>query len=500
MNSTFIMQKAAGSRRRLFCKRIKALHKANQKLTKELYNRLQKGAETQMNYTHRALLYLLRKKGKTIRLFLVVFITAVFLILCFGVLRASERLSKDIRTSVGAAFHIRANTEVSRDENGETQVKENNVRITQKEINQIMQTGGIKYYNPINYGFAKSDAIEFIRGEKHNAENNMGKVTALRYSALAPDFTDETAVLAEGKHITETDNRKILISDALASANHLSVGDTLTLTHAKFGNKDGMYIDEIPVKTAYVQVEISGIYKRNAGSSPNKPTAGIAENEIYASLDVLDELRESETGIYTGEVGFYITDPARLDSITHDVLLLQSIDWTIHFIRTNDFQYLNIAGRLSSLGGLVKALIVLVSVVSAAFLTLLLTMRMRGRMQEAGILLAAGIPKRQITAGFLFEVLAVAIFALAISRIVSYGAASFWGNRIFGDLKNSLLNDETLATGAGGRIPTGNYLSLSILETSLIYLCQITVIMVSAFGSSIMIMRLKPKEILSKMS
>lgn len=201
------MQKAAGSRRRLFCKRIKALHKANQKLTKELYNRLQKGAETQMNYTHRALLYLLRKKGKTIRLFLVVFITTVFLILCFGVLRASERLSKDIRTSVGAAFHIRANTEVSRDENGETQVKENNVRITQKEINQIMQTGGIKYYNPINYGFAKSDAIEFIRGEKHNAENNMGKVTALRYSALAPDFTDETAVLAEGKHITETDNR-----------------------------------------------------------------------------------------------------------------------------------------------------------------------------------------------------------------------------------------------------------------------------------------------------
>lgn len=453
-----------------------------------------------MNCTHRALLYLLRKKGKTIGLFLLVFITAVFLILCFGVLRASKRLSKDIRTSVGAAFFIRANTEVSRNENGETEIKEKNVRITRTQVEQIMQTGEIKYCNPINYGFAKSDAIAFIPGEKHSAQNNMGKVTALRFSALAPDFTDETVVLAEGNHITGTDHKKILVSDALASANHLSVGDTLTLTHAKLGKADGMYIDEIPVKTAYVQVEISGVYRRNKGSSPNKPTAGIAENEIYASLDVLDELQESEAGIYTGEVGFYITDPAGLDGITHDVLLLSSIDWTNHFIRTNDFSYRRIADRLSFLGGLVKVLLAVVSVASAAFLTLLLTMRMRGRTQEAGILLAAGITKWQIMAGFLSEVLFVAILALAISRIVSYGAVLFWGNRLFGGLQGKLINDGTLAAAAGGSIAGENYLKLGIPETARIYLCQIAVITLSALVSSAMILRQKPKDILSKMS
>ena len=43
----------------------------------------------------------------------------------------------------------------------------------------------------------------------------------------------------------------------LANTNHLSVGDTLTLTHAKLGEADGAYIDEIPVKTAYIQVEVA---------------------------------------------------------------------------------------------------------------------------------------------------------------------------------------------------------------------------------------------------
>ena len=453
-----------------------------------------------MNFTQRAFVYISRKKGKTVSLFLVVFVVAVFLISCFGVLKASERLSRDIRTSLGAAFYIRANTEVSMNEKGETEVKENHVHITQKEIDEIMQMGEIKYYNPINYGFAKSDTIQFVQGDKHTAENNMGKVAALRFSALAPNFTDETAVLVEGKHITETDNGKILISEQLANANHLSVGDMLTLTHAKLGEADGAYIDEIPVKTAYAQVEVLGIYRLNTEDTSIKPTAGVADNEIYASLDVLNELNESEAGIYTGEVDFYITDPAKLESITRNVQLLQSIDWTTHFIRTNDFQYSKIADQLSSLGDLVKILLVLVSVVSTAFLTLLLTMRMRGRMQEAGILLAAGVSKGQIMAGFLLEVMSVTIMALILSYIASLCVTGFLGHSLFGELQPNLLNEETITAGIQNNLENENYLKLSAVETSLIYFCQFIVIAASTLVSSIMIMRLKPKEILSKMS
>ena len=453
-----------------------------------------------MDFTLRAMLYISRKKGKTVSLFLVVFVVAVFLISCFGVLNASKRLSGDIRTSLGAVFYIRANTEVAMTENGETEVTENHIHITSKEIDEIMQTGEIKYYNPINYGFAKSDGIEFIPGDKHTVENNMGKVTALKFSALAPDFTDETAILTEGKHIVDDDKGKILISEQLAAKNRLSVGDSLTLTHARFGEADEAYIDEIPVKTAYTQVEVSGLYKRNIEDTSVKPTAGVAENEIYASLDVLDELHESETGVFTGEVDFYITDPAKLNDITRNVQLLPSIDWTTHFIRTNDFQYSRIADQLSSLGDLVKILLVLVSVVSTAFLTLLLTMRMRSRMQEAGILLAAGVSKKQIMAGFLLEVLSVTIIALVLSYAASMCVTGFLSHSLFGELKPNLLNEKTITAGIKDSPQIENYLKLSAVKTLLIYFCQLIVITSSTFVSSMTIMRLKPKEILSKIS
>jgi len=384
--------------------------------------------------------------------------------------------------------------------NGEAEVRKNNICISQKEIDEIMETGEIKYYNPINYGFAKSDDIHFIPGEKHSEESNMGKVTALRFSALAPDFADETATLTEGKHITETDSGKILISEQLAKVNHISVGSCLTLTHAKLGESGGEYMDEIPTKTAFVQVEVSGIYKLNIEDTSITPTAGVAENKIYASLDVLEKLQESQASIYTGEVDFYITDPAKLDSITGKVLSLPSIDWTTHFIRTNDFQYSKIADQLSSLGDLVKILLVCVSVVSTAVLLLILAMRTRGRIQEAGVLLAAGISKKQIIGQFLLEVLSVTIVALFFSYIVSSVVINLLGNSLFGGLRPNLLNEETLAAGFNSGMQTKDYLKLDGMETSLIYLCQLMVVASSILVSSLMIVRLKPKEILSKIS
>ncbi|MDE5966838.1 MAG: hypothetical protein K2G89_08395 [Lachnospiraceae bacterium] len=185
-----------------------------------------------MNFAKRAMLYILRKKGKTISLFLFVFIVAIFLISCFEILNASETLSKEIRTSLGASFYLRARTGVSMGENGEAQISENGIDISQEQVDEIMEMGEVKICNPINYGFVKSNAIHFIPGEKHSEESNMGKVIALAFSALAPDFTDEAAVLAEGRHITETDKRKILVSEQLAKANSISVGDVITLTHA----------------------------------------------------------------------------------------------------------------------------------------------------------------------------------------------------------------------------------------------------------------------------
>lgn len=453
-----------------------------------------------MDCKKRAGLYLLRKKGKAISIFLLIMVVSTFLISCFSLLTASEKLASDIRGALGAAFYLRASTGVVSDENGEMTVTENHIRITDNEIKRIQNCGNIAYYNPINYGYAKGGQLTFIHGEKHTEDNNMGAVTALRYSALETDFVDEVLALAAGRHITEADTNAVLISSEVAAVNGLSVGDKIVLSSSELGEADGEYIDVWPGERKETVVTIVGIYDILEADANVTATAGRQENRIYASIDVLTQLAASEPSVYTGEVGFYVTDPKTLDEIVSKVQQIEEIDWKTHFIRTNDFQYSKISDSLTSLGDLIKILLACVSIVSAAILTLILTLRIRGRIPEAGILLGAGIPKGEIIKQFLLEVLSVAATAFLFSYAAGFGISHNLGNHLLADFQPNLINAAALQNGMSDAVSIDSYLTLGIGKTLLIYGCQLIVVVLSVLLSSASILKLKPREILTKMS
>ena len=453
-----------------------------------------------MDCKKRAGLYLLRKKGKAISIFLLIMVVSTFLISCFSFLTASEKLASDIRGALGAAFYLRASTGVVSDENGEMTVTENHIRITDNEIKRIQNCGNIAYHNPINYGYAKGEQLTFIHGEKHTEDNNMGAVTALRYSALETDFVDEVLALAAGRHITEADTNAVLISSEVAAVNGLSVGDKIVLSSSELGEADGEYIDVWSGERKETVVTIVGIYDILEADANVTATAGRQENRIYASIDVLTQLAASEPSVYTGEVGFYVTDPKTLDEIVSKVQQIEEIDWKTHFIRTNDFQYSKISDSLTSLGDLIKILLACVSIVSAAILTLILTLRIRGRIPEAGILLGAGIPKGEIIKQFLLEVLSVAATAFLFSYAAGFGISHNLGNHLLADFQPNLINAAALQNGMSDAVSIDSYLTLGIEKTLLIYGCQLIVVVLSVLLSSASILKLKPREILTKMS
>lgn len=433
-----------------------------------------------MNFIRRAILYSIRKKWITLGMFLLSAVVSAFLICCFSILNGTEALAADIRRSIGAAFYIRANSNVVSNDRGEIYIEENDVHITDDDIARIEQCGDIAYCNPINYGYAKSGEIAFIPGEQDAPDNSMGQVTALCYSSLHSDFGDQIMALSDGRHIIPADQKAILISSEAAKASGLSVGDKVTLRSAEFGVEDGKYTDVWPEAKKEAEVSIIGIYDVLKEESSMTATAAKRVNHIYASLDVLQELGESEPSVYTGEVDFYVIDPAELARIIPKVRQLEEIDWKTHFIRTNDFRYSKISDSISSLGSLVRILLISVSAVSTAVLTLILTLRIRNRIQEAGIFLAAGISKGEILMQFLFETLTIAIFAFAFS----YAAYL----TIQGSLANSLFAD----------VRPGLAAPLGIWKTLTIYLCQLIVMSVSVVISSLALLRLKPREILRK--
>ena len=238
-----------------------------------------------MGVCRRAALYLARKKGKAILLFLIFFLVSALLLICFSVLNGTGQAARDLRSNIGAAFYIRPYAQMTLEDGA---LSEGTAPvISQQSIDEVIDAaqGQVKAYNTEHYGYAKSEQLHFLPGAGDNEASNMGQVTAVRDSGLTDVFLNEEYTLLAGRHIQPEDENKILISAELAVENSLEVGDVLTLTHAGLDQQDGEYIDTIPEKTAFAKVEIVGIFQCDgAADSADSPTAGKAANHIFSVL------------------------------------------------------------------------------------------------------------------------------------------------------------------------------------------------------------------------
>ena len=449
-----------------------------------------------MHMYKRAVLYLARKKGKAALLFLIFFLVSALLLVCFSVLNGTGQAAKELRSNIGAAFYIRPYQEMIFEggavSEGTTPI------ISQKSIDEVVDAAGgqVKAYNTEHYGYAKSEQLHFLPGAGDSEASNMGQVTAVRDSQLTDVFLNEEYTLLAGRHIQPEDENKILISAELAAENSLEVGDVLTLTHAGLDQQDGEYIDTIPEKTAFAKVEIVGIFQCDgAADSADSPTAGKAANHIFSDSHLLINLQEQQEGIFEGEIAFYIADPLELDTLLEHVEAIGSIDWDNHILRENDFQYEQIAGQLQNLQNLAVALIAIASVLSIVILMLILMMRIRGRIHEAGIYLSVGKSKAAIIGQFTLEAWVLLFTGFLLAFLLWLLCSDTVNGLLFGALAQGT---GTAALQTGGS--TSNYLQPDLLHSGILFAGELGAVLLTVLAASGTILRLKPKEILTRMS
>lgn len=445
-----------------------------------------------MHIYKRAVLYLARKKGKNLLLCIVFLLVSFSLLIGSTVYSGIQQVSKDLRSSIGASFDIRPYEQFDMN-NGQVS-STGTPTIDEQSVQQVIAAVGseLKCYNTEHSGYAKGENLSFLAGIGHNEESNMGTVKAVRDSSLCRVFLDKEYELAEGEHIRPEDKNKILISKALAEQNHLAVGDTIILTHAKLGVDNGIYTDLIKEKSAYETVEIKGIYDiKNAVDNALNPTAKKAENLIFSDSQLLINLQEQKQGIYEGEISFFIADPLHLDQMVKDVKCISSIDWNNHILNANDFQYSKIAEQLKGLQNVVIALIAIASVLGLVVLMLILILRIRGRIQEAGILLAIGKSKWQIIGQFLLETAILLLIGFLLAVIIFLPIT---------DSFNSLLFDSITQEAVQQAVIHKNYLQPDVLHSCILFAIETFGVLLSVLVCSGVILSLKPKEILSKMS
>ena len=175
---------------------------------------------------------------------------------------------------------------------------------------------------------------------------------------------------------------------------------------------------------------------------------------------------------------FFANDPEQLESILREVQNIKTINWNNFLITVNDEVYQNISNALSDTGTLITTLIYVITAVSMALIILILSMSVRSRKREIGILLAVGIAKPAVVLQYVLEILLIAAVAFPLAYLSSKKAAGTLGTLFDKAAEHIIVTPEhfVLVAGVGGIL-----------------------LVVAVLVSCIPAMRLNPKTILSQM-
>ncbi len=478
-----------------------------------------------MGIIKRAFLYVIRKKGKSILLFFVLLIMATFVLTGISIEKAAEQEQKNLRQTMGGTFELspvfaESNPYfkmISDGEGGNELYTE--CPLTREMIDLILATDGITSCDADTQTNVQPNLEIFKGNVPLKGELNDSVYARTVYSTESNSFfISETFRLIEGKHISDSDENSAVISKDLAEKNALKIGDSFIL------NKDGA-----------VDVKVIGIFEilKPDSSFENIATYAKAENQIFIDYNTLQRLfPNSSVGFMSAK--FSVNDPAILEKIAEKVKTESGIDWRAFELSTDNNEYKEAAAPLENLQTLVTLIIFVTVLVSAIILALILTMWGRTRIHETGVFLSLGIKKINIIGQYLTEVLMIAVVAFGISFFSSNAIANRLANEMIespsnsddvvwevkegygldvDDIQVTVRDNSEIDTASSNSEFTPNTaevdiddnsskinVSVGIFDMLQLYLIGFAIITLSVVVSSGTVMRLKPREILSKMS
>lgn len=434
-----------------------------------------------MGFIKRAGLYCFRQRFKTVILFLVLTIIATFMLTGIAVRDAAKGATADVQTAIGGKIMLDIDTDGhmggGQQNQWGTTYTYNGDYITDDIVDAIRKVDGVVDYNVEESEGYFGAGVNFkylpaALGLSYTQYGEASSYTATLSSEKCKAFQSGKYKLVKGRHITTDDKYTCLISKELADYNKLSVGDKI-----KMYSLDSDAISEF---------EIVGIFDGTEGTSGNALTV----DEIPANCGYVDYagIRDIFKGDYDegySQLTIYVEDPVSIQNVYDKISALPELKGKTLKLSIDTEEYDVVSTPLESLQKLVNTTIVIISVVSALILTLLLTIWIRGRKKEIGILLSIGKSKVNIILQIFTETFVVAVIAFAasipFSNLIAEKAGAFLVSRVTTGTAN--LN---VQIDAAYLLP--------------LYIIGILLITIAVIASSWTVVRLKPKDILTKMS
>lgn len=417
--------------------------------------KIEKGGKI-VNLWTLSLAYLKRQKMKTVTLFLVFLTIGTCLI---SLMSIQHSLEKNILTKQGKSIYLTSKEKAYWPEQAYEALKKAKM-VESVEASLSIDVGSrLKSVSP------------------YNSSKEENQVTLAGYQSTEDlrAFQTKALVLKKGSHLAADNTKQVLVPLKLAQKNHLSVGNKLRL-----GKEN---------------VTIAGIYDANSAKSKNTFNPNI-DNTLIAQATLVRKISKQK-GYPT--VAVRLSDKRLVDTVIQNIK-----QWPLDFgkldVQTAKEFYGDSYRNIETLHRLVGRIILIVSLVAMAILVVMLTFWINNRIKETGILLAIGKTKFEIIGHYLIEVLLVAgaAFTLSIIGGVFLGKTFAAGllSQVNGGVSSQIVQNSSLIIDRIDNLAV----SVGVMDVFRLYAQGALICLFAVVLSSYSILKLQPKQILSRMS
>lgn len=484
-----------------------------------------------------ALLSIKKNIGKTILLFVIMFVIANLVIAGLSIKNATMKSMEQVRSSLGSDVTLSYNMKnMMKNRNKGEAMSETMSSMTVDMANQLKDLKYVESYNYTQEIGVTSDDIDPVettesddnQSDDKNAPNddndkqkkmldqNDFTVVGNTTMAYLENFTNENYVLSSGRLLTEEDDgtKNCVIEENLASDNDLKVGDTFTVTATDSDDKE-----------TSVTLKIVGIYSIETSSEMGMMMSNRQNpiNQIYTSLSTAQTLNNSTTEISSAT--YYLDDPEHIDTFKELAESSTDIDFETYTLDANDQVYQNSISSLENMSSFANMFLWVVVCAGSVILCLILVLTMRSRFYEFGVFLSLGQSKIKIIIQQLCEVGLIAVIAFTLSL----GSGKMVSNFMSSMLESSANQNQVVMEMPQGRsshdsnnqkqtensdnkadkqnifnkamqAPTNKDLDVSLTGKTVAQLAGITgvICLVSVVLPAIYVLRMSPREILVK--
>jgi putative ABC transport system permease protein len=220
------------------------------------------------------------------------------------------------------------------------------------------------------------------------------EIVGINSFAFIADVEANNMTLADGEIFDESTEGGVMISADLATANSLAVGDTIAL--------------KTTADETEIELKIIGIFD-NINESYNP-------NTIYTNITTAAQFSEDGASLGIQSVKYYLVNAEDKDAFSAEATVKYPTLIDDGFkLDIDTSAYDQMVGPIESVGSFATTIFWVVIIASVVIITLIVTINVKDRRYEMGVLMSLGATRLNILGQALIELVIVATVAFSLS-------------------------------------------------------------------------------------